>query len=389
MRKLLVLLILISLPLFAKNTISQKAYAKLQKSQKLLEVKKTKEAKEILTALLSTSKNSMERTYAYQGLASIEMDKSNYKNVIKYYEKIVLLNALEKKDLNSINFSLAQLYLNEEQYKKSIKKANMLLEDKSFDKSRVYETLALGYYYNKEYKNSLLYIQNTIKLKKKKESWYRMLYSAYVEIKDFKNAIKTLKVMTKRYPNVEAYWLQLVSLYQNTKQIKKALSNLELAYKNGVVKKEKNALYFASLLLHNSLYSKASLLLEDSLKKGILKNDKKTFDLLISSLINAKMQKKAITYLQNSKFAKNDKYQLILADIYFSNLEYTKAINTLKKHSFKKASKKNGQKNILLALSYYEIDKSKKSVQYLKKAALNKYEKKRAFNIAKSLGLTL
>ena len=165
MRKLVLILILISLPLFAKNTISQNAYAKLQKSQKLIEVKKTKEAKEILKALLASSKNAMERTYAYQGLAGMEMDKSNYKQVIKYYEKIVLLNALEKQDLNSINFSLAQLYLNEEQYKKAILKANKLSEDKDFDKSRLYETFALAYYYSKKYKKSLSYIKNTINLK--------------------------------------------------------------------------------------------------------------------------------------------------------------------------------------------------------------------------------
>lgn len=389
MRKLLILLIFISLPLFAKNTISQKAYAKLQKSQKLLEVKKDKEAQEILNTLLNTSKNAMERTYAYQMLASIEMDKSKYKKVISYYEKIVALNALEEKDLNSINFSLAQLYLNEEKYDKAIQKAKKLLEDNSFDKTRLYETLALAYYYNKNYKKSLFFIENTIKEKKNKESWYRMLYSAHVELKDFKSAIKTLKIMTKLYPKVESYWLQLISLYQNTKQMKKALSNLELAYKNGIVKKEKNALYFASLLLQNSLYNKAGLLLEDSMKRGILKEEKKNFDLLMSSLINAKMQKKAIKHLQTSKFAKSDKYQLILADIYFNNLEYKNAISTLKNHKFKKATKKNGQKNILLALCYYEMDNSSKAINYLKKAALNKHEKKRALNLAKSLGLKI
>lgn len=389
MKKILILLMIFSFSLYAKSTISQKAYAKLQKSQKLLEVKKQKEAKEILDNLLLSSKNGMERTYAYQLLASIEMDKSNYKQVIKYYEKIVLLNTLEKKDLNNINFSLSQLYLNEEKYTKSISKAKHLLKDKEFEKSRVYETLALGYFYNKEYKKSLRYIQNTLKLKKKKESWYRMLYSAYIELKDYKSAIKTLKTMTKIYPKVESYWLQLISLYQNTKQMKKALSNLELAYKNSIVKKEKNALYFASLLLHNSLYAKAALLLEDSMKKGILKEDIKNFDLLISSLVNAKMQKKTISHLKNSKYAKNDKYQLILADIYFNNLEYKKTINTLKNHSFKKGSKKNAQKNILLALCYYEMDNSSNTVKYLKKATLNKYEKKKALNIAKSLGLKI
>ncbi len=53
--------------------------------------------------------------------------------------------------------------------------------------------------------------------------------------------------------------------------------------------------------------------------------------------------------------------------------------------NIKKGSKKDGQRNTLLALSYYELNNKKATVKYLKKAINNPYEKKRALSIKKSL----
>lgn len=385
---ILICLVLISV-VNAKNTISQKSYKQLQKVNKLIELKKYKNAKTILDKLIASDTNDITKSYAYQSLANIHIQKDEYKKVTYNYEKILLLKALEEKDLNSIKFSLSQIYLSLSEYKKSIKYSLESLNSKTIKQAKVLENLALAYYYNKQYKKSIPYVKKIINAKKKNESWYRMLYSAYIELKDYKNAIKTLKFMIVKYTNVESYWMQLISIYQNTKNYKQSLATIELAYKKNVINKKKNIMYFVNILLQNKLYNKAGLIIENSINKKILDKSKRNFNILISSYLNAKNYSKSISFLKSSAYAKTDKYQLILGNIFYNRSDYKNTINILKNYKFSKNSRISGQKDILIALSYYELENLKSSKKYLKKAILNKYEKKRAKNIARDLAFNI
>ncbi len=385
---ILICLVLISI-VNAKNTISQKSYKQLQKVNKLIELKKYTNAKTILDKLIASDTNDITKSYAYQSLANIHIQKDEYKKVTYNYEKILLLKALEEKDLNSIKFSLSQIYLSLSEYKKSIKYSLESLNSKTIKQAKVLENLALAYYYNKQYKKSIPYVKKIINAKKKNESWYRMLYSAYIELKDYKNAIKTLKFMIVKYTNVESYWMQLISIYQNTKNYKQSLATIELAYKKNVINKKKNIMYFVNILLQNKLYNKAGLIIENSINKKILDKSKRNFNILISSYLNAKNYSKSISFLKSSAYAKTDKYQLILGNIFYNRSDYKNTINILKNYKFSKNSRISGQKDILIALSYYELENLKSSKKYLKKAILNKYEKKRANNIARDLAFNI
>ena len=54
----------------------------------------------------------MEKTYALQTLANIYINQQNYKKVIIYYEKLISLNTLEKKDIDNIEiFFITNLYV--------------------------------------------------------------------------------------------------------------------------------------------------------------------------------------------------------------------------------------------------------------------------------------
>lgn len=224
-----------------------------------------------------------------------------------------------------------------------------------------------------------------INLKKDKEQWYRMLYSSYIELKEFNGAIKTLKYMVRVYEK-EEYWMQLISVYQSTKKYKKSLATLELAYKKGFVEQENNLMYLVSILLQNSVYQKASEYLKVGLDKKLIENSKRNFDILISSYLNAKNYKDLLLSLSNSKYGNTPKYKILAANIHYNNGNYKKAIKTLKGYKFKKGSKYDGQKYILLSLSANELQIKDEAKVYLKEASLNKYEKRRALSIASGLG---
>lgn len=386
MKKIGIILILSVGLLFAKNTnsMSPKSYKVLAESQKLIEQNKDNEAKSKLQNLLKGSLNSYEKSFVHQTLAGIDINANNYASAIKHYKQIVELNVLEPKSIDRIKLTMGKIYLSNNEYKASIKIIEPLLNSEFIEKSEVYENLALASYYNKEFQNAITYIKKTMD-KDSKESSYQILYSSYVELKNYQAAISTLKVMVNKWHKNENYWLQLIALYQETKNLKKALSTFELAYKKGGVNIEKNTLYFVNILIQNKLYFKAAQKLEVAITKGYVKNSKKNFDLLISCYDYARQKDKVKQILANSSFGQDSKYQLLLANIHFNEQNYKKSIETLKSVSIKKGSKEEGQRDTLLALSYYELNDKNETLKYLQKAIRNPHEKRRALDIKKSL----
>lgn len=270
-------------------------------------------------------------------------------------------------------------------YKKGIKLSSELLNDGFENKNALYENLAIAYYYNEQYKESIPYIQKLITIKKEKEQWYRMLYSSYIESKNYKDAIKTLKYLVSVYQK-EEYWIQLISVYQTINNFKDSLATLELAYKKGFITQEKNLMYLVSVLLQNNLYNKASQYLKNGLDKNIVENTEINFDILVSCYLNSKNYKDLIYIVSNSKYGNTPKYKILVANIHYTNGNYKDVINTLENYKFEKNSKYDGQKYILLSLSSYELDKDELVKKYLKEASLNKHERRRAHSIANDLG---
>ncbi|MGB5868296.1 MAG: hypothetical protein WBG69_10535 [Arcobacteraceae bacterium] len=385
------IILLISFLIFnfveAKGTLSEATYKKLLKAQKHIEKDEYKEAKTILLDIVE-KQNNISKSYALQELANIYIASNDYNEVAKSYEQILKLNSFEQKDLDSIKLSLSQIYLSQEKYDKTIKYSFELLESKTANKNIVYQNLALSYYYKKEYDDNIFYTKKVIETTDaiaKKESWYRMLYSSYISLDNYSHAIKTLKVMVKHYPTKEDYWLQLVSAYQTVKEYKRSLATMELGYGKNFIDKKKHTLYLVNILLQNENYNKAASLIEISIKNKIIEDTKKNFDLLVAAHLNAKNIDRIISLLTHSKHAKTEKYVLLLSNLYYNEGKYSKVIATLENFKFKKHSKKDGRKSILMALSYFELNFKKESELFLKKASRNKYEKRRAKNIAKEL----
>lgn len=388
MKKLIFLVVLLNTMIYAKATMSQKSYDALMVAQKFIEANEMTKAKENLNKLL-LEKNNYAKSYAYQYLANIALQDNDYKKTQVYYENIIKLDSLDKGNLNRIKLSLSKISLSLEDYDKSIKLSNELLIDSKISKTDIYETLIYSYYYTKKFKKSISYTKKHIAISKKKtENIYQILYSSYIELKNYKKAITTLNVMVRLWSKQQNYWLQLISLYQETKQYKKALSTIELSYKEKILDPKKNTQFYVNLLLQNNVYQKANITMENGIKKGYIKNDKKTFELLVSSYFNAKEFDKSIVLLSKSEFAKNKKFKKILANIHYSKHNYKSTIKVLESIKTKGKKKIDADTEILLALCYFELNNIKKSTSHLKKV-LHTKKKKRALAIAKALRINI
>ncbi len=372
MKKILILTCMLCTLSFSSSLrIPQYIFSKLQASQKLLAKNELSKASNILENLLKKDLSKPSKSYVLQSLANIAIRKDDYKKAIKYYEEIKSYNVFPKSEMQKIRFSLSQLYLAEQKYSKSISYSLSLLKEKYPNKIEIYKNLALAYFYSKKYTKSIKYINLGLEKAKDKIYWYKMLYSSYIEIKQYSKALNIMKKLIQYDKTNENYWLQLTSLYQTLGKYKKSLATVELAYKSNILNKKKNLLFFVNILVQNDVYNKAALILEDGLKRNILEKNKKNFDLLVSSFLNAKNYKKALPLLENSDFANTDKYKILLANILYNKNKYKEAIKVLENYKFTKDSSFDGKRYTLLALSYYELDKIADTKKYLKKASLN------------------
>lgn len=385
--KNIILVLFFCISFLHANQISQSVFKKLQNAENYIQKQKFNEAKNLLENLLSKDLSNIEKSYTLQVFANLNIQKDNYKLAISQYEQILSLNAFKNKDLQSVKFSLSQLYLSEQKYKKGIAYSVELLNQNYEKKDTLEQNLALAYFYDKQYKNSIIFIKKIIDKKQDKTNWYKMLYSAYIELKDYKSAIDIMKYLIKIDNENQEYYLSLAALYQNTKNYKDALSIIEFAYENNILDKSKYTLYYTSLLNENGIYNKSAKEIEKNIQNNILPNNQSNFDILMQNYLNAKNYKITISKLNSSSFANTAKYKLILANIYYNKNDYESAIKTLLEYKFEPNSPSDGQKNIMLALSYYQSDDLKNTKLYLQKAMKNKHEKAKATKIAKQLNL--
>ena len=401
-------LILIFYTLTAFASLSNSDFKTLQNIQELINKQEYTQAKKLLKPLLASKKKST-KVYALQTLASLHLEKLEYTKAIQAYEQILKLGTLGKKESSRIKFVLAQLYLSNEQYKKGLQYTKELLKNGVISRERLLENLTLGYYYNKEYNNSIMYAKELIEQKKKAlekylslnkeqqsntskpniESWYKVLYASHFELKQYAQAITILKHLIEAYEPKEEYWMQLVLIYQNQDKIKSMLSTLELAYDKGFINQKNNIEYFINALLQNELYNKVAMLIQSGLDKKLLKNNSKNFKRLVTSHIQAKNTKKAIALLEQSPHAQTELFQVMLGNLYYNQSDYHKIVKNLNFDVFKKKSKYAGEKDILMALTHYELHQENLTKKYLKQALLNPHVKKRSRQIIKQLGYKL
>jgi tetratricopeptide (TPR) repeat protein len=390
MKKLIFFIIVFTSFVYAQNSISKKAFSAISKSKVLVDKKKYKKAKQLLISLIKESKNKYELSYLYQSLSSVYFAKDDYKGAIDCYEKIVKFKALDEKELDNLKVALSQLYLNQQQYKKSYNLAKSLEDKESIKKTNLYEILLYSSYYLENYKASIKYSKSLIALNttKPKENYYRILFSSYIQIKDYKNAIVTMKQMLKLWNQKEDYWMQLSSLYNKIRANKKAISTLEIAFKKNIISKENNALFYVSLLLQNDLYIKSSEVLEKSFSKELIKQSFKNYKTYVGSLINAKEINKAISKIENSTFKNDSYFTILLAKLFYSKSKYKQSIETLKTSNIKD-NKLVGEKYLLLALGFHELNKVNECAINLKKALRYKYTKAKAKSLIKKLNINI
>ena len=264
--------------------------------------------------------------YAYYGMEDYKRAREQFELVLRQVPNIPV--SLEA----STTLTVAQLYGNEENYRKSLDMMLKWTDYVSEIKPEQHYLFGTLYYQLEDSKNALLNINEAVRAqeaagKVPQESWYGLQRGLYFEKEDYKNGVVVLEKLVRHYPKA-SYWRQLAQVYGILERDKQKLSALETAYLMGGVTGEKDLVILASYFLEAEVPYKAAKVLDKGINKDkSIEPTAKNLELLANSWRAAAEYDKSLVEMEKAA-RKSDDGNLLhtLATLYSLNDRFEDAI---------------------------------------------------------------
>lgn len=303
----------------------------------------------------------------------------NYKQAIRYYEKVLAEEELSDALQLGTLYTLAQLLFVQEDYRNAIAKLEEWMRIQPIVGADAYVLLAQGYYQLNDMKSALKNIniavdkyENRAEPKVPKENWYTLQRAIYFDQGNNKKVIEILHKLVRYYPKA-TYWKQLSGMYGAEEQTKNQLHSLETAYLMGALDKEKELMNLAYLFMGEDVPYKAARVIEKGIKAGQIEETSKNLEVLATAWRLAQDVKKSIPQMEKAA-QKSDKGDLYarLAGIYLDNDEYKKAIDSGAKAIKRGGVKRSDQLQIVMGMANANLKQYKAAIKQFEQAAKDK-----------------
>lgn len=388
MKKIIFITLLFTYFVYAQNaSMSMTTYKRLQNIEELIGKDKYDDAQVKIDRFLKhPPKRSVDKAYLFYTAGMFYLQKENLELSYKYILEAYKLKLMpEVTTLNMLNI-LAGINMENKNYTDAIKYYKEYIKLSKKPKFNSYNALAIAYYFKKEYNNTIVTLNKMIELFPPQKNTYLMLFSSQYELNKLKDATSTLEKMVTIWDMEKKYWLQLISILNERKEFTKALEILQMAYTKNFLTKENDILQYVYILYEKKLPFKAATILEKNINTNVVKANKKNYELLSTLYQEAKELSKAIEALKNaSKLSNDGKNDLYIAQLYYDQENQFNNVITYAKNAIKKGIKQEGSANMLIAISYNELEDKKNTIKYLKIASKYEKTKKSAQEWLKSL----
>ena len=365
MKKLLFVFVFIfSTFSYSQEAIQQWVYNMLERAQLNVDNGNIEQAEKTYKdyADRSYSSNSYDhfvilRSYAYFLLSQDRNDEA-----LVYLKKADKKKRMPPYDVFMLKFSLGQVLYVEGQRdaaKKSFLEWIKIGTDNEFDiVPEGYATLATIYAQDSEWDNALKYI--TLALDNAStfvENWAQLKFAIHTEKKQYMEALEVAQDLVRFKPKNKSYIEQMSGIYNVIKFEEESLASLEFKLQQDLLKKPSEYINLANFYLYKGLPIDSAKVIEKGLKLGALENNIKHNELLSNAYIIAKDFNNAIKALINvTKISNDSKYDYRIGQIYLQNSEYKNAIKFLDLARKKGWSSKPGSLEMLIGISYIELD---------------------------------
>lgn len=375
----LCLLLVFTHQLNATQSINPRTYESLEKIQTLMAEEDWRTAEERLQKLKSqTLKNAFAQALIEQSHGRLWLLQDDMDKAIEHYQLAMEQNALPDNMQEGLVLNLSQLFLQKEQYNKTVNLLLPWIASHKKSPAMTYATLATAYYLLQEFDKVISPLQKAVSLDSKKEEWLKMLAYSHYQTKDYKNASLVMHKLIVLNPHHKDYWLQAANFYQLQDDITNTLSVLALAQDQNILDKEQEFRLLIQLnLSQNNPYKAANMLLEGIVEGKIAANEANYY-LLHQSFMAARETEKAIIPLEKAAGLSADgTLALQLAQLHIEQQNWLLAIDSCKLAITKKLLPKTLAKaHLLIGYAQFESeDLEKARISWTKAASFPETEK--------------
>ena len=343
------------------QTMRPAIYKKLDNVRQLSDEKKYDEALEYVKTIENIPRNSYETAMTWNMVAYVEFNRENYSAAVSAYNNVLATKNLPESLEQTTLYSVAKLYLIQEDYRKSISALNKWFAVVEKPGPEAYILRAQMNYQLENYNQALPDVKKAIAIvqqqgKQPRESWLLVERAVYYQNKDFTAMERTLKDLITLYPKPQ-YWIQLGAVYNELGKPEKELSIIETAYDQGLLEKESHIVSFAQAMLSQEVPYKAAQVLIKGIKSGVVDQSGRNLSLLGDALMIAKEYDEAIKIMtQAASETQSGKDFYKLAQIHTERQEWDKALANVNQSLKDEDFKKQNEALILKGLVQFNLD---------------------------------
>ena len=367
---------------------------------------------EILTNLRNDQANlkSYDRSVVWNSWGYVYFTEGKYDEAMKAYENVINEPEVTLPIRNAALFTLAQLNLVKENYKKGIELILQWVNEVETITAQSWSLLGQAYFQQGDYKKAMSSMKKAISMSeeegyKPKENWYVIVAACIGELKKEigeKNALlqqlDIYEILVNLYPK-KLYFIQLGGVYGQLGREKDYMITLKAAHAKDFLDKESEYLALAQLLLLNQNPYWAAQVLVSGQKKittftetvidktsgeetkiektgPVVRSNEKNLKLLADSWRMAQEIDKAIPVLEKAaSLSKDGKSYVLLGNLYLGEDKVQKAVDAIKKGLKKGKIDKLSQVHLTLGKAYFELQKFEDAKKEFRIAARDKDKK--------------
>jgi len=367
---------------------------------------------EILNELKNDQANlkSYDRSVMWNSWGYVYFTEGKYTQAMQAYENVINEEEVTLPIRNAAIFTLAQLNMVQENYKKGIELLLEWMDQVEEVTAQSWSLLGQAYFQVGNYNKSMSSLKTAISMSeeegyKPKENWYVMLAACISELKQQigpENALlqqlDIYEILVNLYPK-KLYFIQLGGTYGQLGREKDYMITLKAAHAKDFLDKESEYLALAQLLLLNQNPYWAAQVLVSGQKKivtytetvvdkntgketkvektgPVVRSNEKNLKLLADSWRMAQEIDKAIPVLeQAAKLSKDGKSYVLLGNLYLAEDKLNEAVDSIKKGLKKGKIDKLSQVHLTLGQAYFELQKFEDAKKEFRIAARDKDKK--------------
>ena len=340
-----------------------RVYTQLARAQGIADAGNVQEGLQVLDGVKEriSSMNSYEVAMLWNFYGFMYYSNEDLPAAVNSFEKVIAQQAIPNSLKLSTLYSLAQLSMQQEQYKETLAYLNQwkLAIDKPLTSDQ-HLLFAQVYYQNKSFDKSLQSVEQAIALVEEKnqlpkENWLILQRANYYELKQPKKVTQVLEQLVRYYEN-PTYWIQLSGMYGEIGEEAKQLATMEAAWQAGYVTKSQDILTLVQLYRYHNVPYKAATVLEDAIAQGKIVPNEQYLEMLAQSFIAAKNDEKAVPVLiKASAIAETGKIDAQLAQTYFNLEQWPSAIELAESALSRQGISREGDMLLIIGMSHFNL----------------------------------